>query len=63
MNNVLTQRIEQMTTKQINDSLKVMNRKPSSQWTEEEMMVENAFIWVLLKRGMDDMVMQYEASI
>jgi anti-sigma regulatory factor (Ser/Thr protein kinase) len=63
MNNVLTQRIEQMTTKQINDSLKVMNRKPSQQWTEEEMMVENAFIWVLLKRGMDDMVMQYEASI
>jgi hypothetical protein len=60
----LSDRISNMTTPQIKEVLETMNRKPSTQWTKEEMTVENACIFELLfVRELKGWVEAYEARM
>jgi hypothetical protein len=60
----LSDRISNMTTPQIKEVLETMNRKPSTQWTKEEMTVENACIFELLfVRELKKWVEAYEARM
>ena len=60
----LSTRISGMTTPQIKEVLETMNRKPSTQWTKEEMTVENACIFELLfVRELKGWVEEYEARM
>ena len=60
----LSTRISSMTTSQIKEVLETMNRKPSTQWTKEEMTVENACIFELLfVRELKGWVEKYEARM
>jgi hypothetical protein len=60
----LSDRISNMTTPQIQEVLETMNRKPSTQWTKEEMTVENACIFELLfVRELKGWVEAYEARM
>ena len=64
MNNNLSTRISGMTTPQIKEVLETMNRKPSTQWTKEEMTVENACIFELLfVRDLKGWVEKYESRM
>ena len=61
MSNTLSTRISAMTTPQIKEVLEVMNRKPSTEWTKDEITVENACIFELLfVRDLKDWVEAYE---
>ena len=58
-NNPLKQRIEQMTTSQICGCLHQMNKKPSSSWSGEEILIEDQMLWVLLNRGFEKLFIKY----
>ena len=58
-NNPLKQRIEQMTTSQICGCLDQMNKKPSSSWSGEEILIEDQMLWVLLNRGFEKLFIKY----
>jgi hypothetical protein len=60
----LSDRISAMTTSQIKEVLETMNRKPSTEWTKDEMTVENACIFELLfVRELKGWVEQYESRM
>jgi hypothetical protein len=60
----LSDRISAMTTAQIKAVLEAMNQKPSTQWSKEEMTVENACIFELLfVRELKGWVEAYEARM
>jgi len=63
MNNALTTRIATMSTGQIKNTLETMNRKPSAQWTKDELTVETALIFELYERDEVVWCARYEETM
>lgn len=61
MSNTLSTTISALPTSKIKEVLEVLNRKPSTEWTKDEMTVENACIFELLfVRELKEWVEAYE---
>ena len=61
--NKLSARIAQMTTEMIKNTLHTMNLKPVQNWTDDELLVENALILELCNRNEDEWVLAFENQI
>jgi len=61
--NKLNERVAQMETEQIKNTLQVMNLKPVQNWTDDELLVENALILELCNRNEDEWVLAFENQI